>query len=167
MYIDEREKTSKIDKKLSETIESILSKIPKAKSNNYTIKTNKNNDLIITYRKNLTGEKYSVTEAVGMILFYCLFLVPGITFITTHLFYLSPIFLFVIICLLTYFDKDVSDYKNEFNKKILIPLMICSLLITTSNTYNRMNKLYEENADMKKEQLTKVHENVPKWIYKF
>ena len=166
MYIDEREKTSNIDKKLSETIENILSKIPKAKSNDYTIKTNKNNDLIITYRKNLTGEKYSVTDAIGMTFFWCFFITPFVTFITTHLFYLSPIFLFGLICLLAHFDRDDSDYKNEFNKKIFISLMICSLLITTSLTYNRMNKLYEENADMKKEQLTKVHENIPKWIYK-
>ena len=166
MYIDEREKTSNIDKKLSETIESILSKISNAKSNDYTIKTNKNKDLIITYRKNLTGEKYSVTDVVGMTFFWCLFITPFVTFMATHLFYLSPIFLFGLICLLAYFDRDDSDYKNEFNKKILIPLMFCSLLITTSLTYNRMNKLYEENADMKKEQLTKVHENVPKWVYK-
>lgn len=166
MYIDEREKTSNIDKKLSETIESILSKISNAKSNDYTIKTNKNKDLIITYHKNLYGNGYTKRDTIGMIFVWCLFITPLVTFITTHLFYLSPIFLLVLICSLYYFDKDIDDYKNEFNKKIVIPLMICSLLITTSLTYNRMNKLYEENADMKKEQLTKVHENVPKWVYK-
>lgn len=166
MYKDECEKTSNIDKKLTELIESILSKMPNAKSNDYTIKTNKNKDLIITYHKDLYGNGYTKCDSIGMILVWCLFVIPTITFITTHLFYLSPIFLLVLICSLFYFDKESDDYKNEFNKKILIPLMICSLLITTSLTYNRMNKLYEENADMKKEQLTKVHENVPKWIYK-
>ena len=43
--------------------------------------------------------------------------------------------------------------------------MIITCIITGSTAWSRMNNMYEANANIRKEQIEKVHKNIPEWVY--
>ena len=155
-----------IEKKLTESIETILgSRTDACTQSGYKTETNKNGDLVIKY-KHKCYKDYTLSDKFGFIFLFCIVLVPLVTFFTTHLYYLSPLIILGIIVLLYFpFTNVENKCKKDFLQKILVPFMIISCLTTASYSWNRMNNFYENNADMKKEQIEKVNKNIPKWFY--
>ena len=161
--------TKVIEKKLDESIKCILGHKNNAiyLDNSYESKTNKKGDLVIKYKRK-RYEDYALSDKFGFIWLFCVVLIPFITFFTTHLYYLSPFIIISVIFLLYFpFNNIENKCKKNFLEKILIPFMIISCLITASCSWNRMNSFYENNADMKKDQIEKVNKNIPKWFYSF
>lgn len=155
-----------IDKRLDESIREILKSTNNAVSNSKYNYESKNGKLIIKYNKKKEND-FDIAEKFGYILLFCL-IVCVLTFILTHLYYLS--FFIILVCiifLLIPFNCVVNPVKKAFFSKIVFPFMIATCLITTAISWSRMNNMYETNANVKKEQITKVHENIPYWVYDF
>ena len=157
--------TQSVDKRLDASIREILKTVPGAENADYNYRS-KNGKLIIKYNKKKLKD-YDISEKFGYILLFC-FITSLLTFTFTHVFYLSfLIILSGIFILLIPFNTIVNSVKKTFFIKIIFPFMVASCLFTTALSWSRMNYLYETNASIKKEQITKVHENIPYWIYDF
>ena len=154
-----------IQKRMDESVSTLLSKVEDAKPNSYKTKRDKNGNLIITYKKHVY-EDYTISDKVGYIFLFCVLFIPITIFLTTHLFYLSPLIVLLVIgCFYYLFCQHENKPQRRFLKRILTPLMIVSCLLSTSYSWNRMNSKYESNANMKKSQIEKVNKNIPKWLY--
>lgn len=159
--------TQNIKKKMDESVSNLLSKVENANPDSYTTKTDNKGNLIITYKKKKSKyEDYTIADKVGYIFMFCIIFIPIIIFLTTHLFYLSPVLILIIIGFFYYlFCYHENIPQRKFLKQILIPLMVVSCLLSSSYTWNRMNNKYESNANMRKSQIERVHNNIPKWVY--
>ena len=163
MYNDTQIKKPEVDKRLDDSIRTIISNIPGIKSSKYTFES-KNGNLKIKVDKKKEDDM-PIADKLGYISMFCL-LVGILTFLTTHVFYLSPfIILFIIVLLYIPLNYISSIMVRLFAQQILIPFMIITCIITASVAWSRMNNMYEADANIRKEQITKVHENIPKWVY--
>ena len=167
MYTDTKVKNNttkpQIDKRLDDSIRNIISSIPDIKSSKYTYETKNGNLKIKVDRKK--EDDLPIPDKLGYLTMGCS-LIGILTFLITHVFYLTPlIMLFLIVLLYIPFSYIPSKMVRLFLQKILIPFMIITCIITGSTAWSRMNNMYEANANIRKEQIEKVHKNIPEWVY--
>ena len=148
--------------KNNDYLKGILSNISSLKPYKYTVDSDKGKIKIKILSKEKT-ETLDGSEKLGYILICCLCF-SVLNYIFTHLFYLTPLITIGIIIFLYVF---YSNFKNNkiFLQKVLVPCLLISCLLSSCIAYNRMNNLYTADVNMQKEEIIKVHENIPKWVY--
>lgn len=154
-----------VDKRLDDSIRSILSRITNVADNNYNIST-KDGKLNIHFNRN-KHEDYTFAEKLGYLVMFGA-IVFGLVTIVTHVFYLMPLVMILVLLLwLIPFNTIINPVKKAFFQRILVPFLLIICIFSGCLAWNRMNRLYVSNANITQTEAKKVHENVPSWVYEF